>query len=40
MAASQKEVGNNLGRREWSGNGVEEASSGMCVGGSGGLVLF
>lgn len=44
LTGSQKELRNRLGRKEWSGNSVEEdeeASSGMCVrelGGGG--VLF
>lgn len=43
VTAGQKELGNGLGRRERSGNGVEEeeeTSSGMCVGESGGGFLF
>lgn len=42
VAAGQKELGNGLGRRERSGNGVEEeeeTSSGMCVGELGGVCL-
>lgn len=42
VAAGQKELGNGLGRRERSGNGVEEeeeTSSGMCVGELGGGCL-
>lgn len=42
LTGSQKELRNRLGRKEWSGNSVEEdeeASSGMCVRELGGGVF-